>query len=526
MKIIRSFIVLGAFAALFALASCGQNTTDPENNVEEQKPQGQEKPKLEPGDFKFIAPSAKGEWEAGDCIYVHGSLGTNIQLVTLTEDNISATDRSVATAYLGDVTKWLAKPDGLYAAWPAENVYKYVGSLDSRTTFLDYDGPRAAAYLDGDTFRFKDVTCLLSFKVSGGFDRFALCSNSRSGMGGFSVMTNITSESSDIFVTGGNGYPFLSGDLGEDGEYGIWFPSGLKFPDGYSIFLGKNGSWDHIYKTTASLTLSGGVVDLGTIEPVAYDGPAPVLPTIAGKPSKKTVSGLGELSDVCLSENGDFLWGVDDDGYLGKISFEGELLDYHYVISDPEDISLDPRNGNLLIGMETPGSVGIVYAPVTATSKGKKLFDISPFSSFDNDGLEGLTYYKDNMVFAGAQSGPTLVLCDLDGTLLWKTVLPYKNPVSEIAGLCYDPLTNWLWLIDSETKLVYVYIVNAEAESETKWNVSLDYLGAYPVREPGNPEGVCVDHARSCLWVTDDYSRKESAIYRYDMEGLNDFIIN
>ena len=512
-----------------AVASCAPSDNGEDEKEEQKENNEQQKPALSPGDYKFVASEVKGSWKAGDKIYVHGAHGLKSEVLTISADNLSQ-EGKVATLALDKVTASFLKPDGLYAAYPSDEAERYVGSLKTSLKFLSIEGPRCVAYLSGDTFSFVDVTGVLSFTVSGDYDKFAFCANNRAGLRGQELTAEVTSAGSTFTVSNGDGYPFLYGDVPSDGKCSIWFPAGLKFPNGYSIFLGKNGSWDHIYKTTASLSLTGEAVDLGTIEPVAYDGPVPVLPSITDE--KKIRVEVSELSGICLSEDKSFLWGADDDGSLAKIEFDANgdpnVVDpefYHYVIGDVEDLCLDPRNGDIILGLESPGSVGVIRAPITTKSKGSKLFNVSDFSNFGNSGLEGLTYYKDNLIFVGSQSGPYLELFNLDGTLLWKTVLPYKNPVSEVAGLCYDPLTNWLWLIDSETKEVYIYVVNAEEVSATQWNVNLDYLGAYPVSKPANPESVCVDHVRHCIWVGDDYD-DYSYIYRYDMEGLDDFIIN
>ena len=67
------------------------------------------------GTYKFVASPLKEKWVAGDQIYVHGSLGSMAQTITLTADDISS-DGKTASAYLGDITEYTVDPDGLYAA--------------------------------------------------------------------------------------------------------------------------------------------------------------------------------------------------------------------------------------------------------------------------------------------------------------------------------------------------------------------------------------------------------------------------
>ena len=79
--------------------------------------------------------------------------------------------------------------------------------------------------------------------------------------------------------------------------------------------------------------------------------------------------------------------------------------------------------------------------------------------------------------------------------------------------MCYDPLTDWLWVIDSESHKFFALSGDAE-----------QLLGAYALKTRSNEESICVDHVNSCVWVGDDYG-STSYIYKYEMSDLDDFII-
>ena len=217
---------------------------------------------------------------------------------------------------------------------------------------------------------------------------------------------------------------------------------------------------------------------------------------------------FNELSGICLSADGDFIWAVGDDGELAKLTLEGGVIESHYISGDAEAISRNPETGDLLIGME-PDGVGIIYAP---DFKGhtKTLFSVAKAKNYGNAGIEGLTYYKDGMIYAGSQTDSRLFCIELaTGTVLWDKAMYDKQCVSEIADLCYDPLTDWLWIMDSERKMILVF--NGD---------TTQFLGAYSV-SGSNPESVFVDHMHSCVWVGDDYGNP-SYLYRYDFTGLDD----
>ena len=85
--------------------------------------------------------------------------------------------------------------------------------------------------------------------------------------------------------------------------------------------------------------------------------------------------------------------------------------------------------------------------------------------------------------------------------------------ITEIAGLSYDPLTDWLWVVDSESHRFFALTGDAE-----------QLLGTYMLKTKSNEESICVDHKNSCIWIGDDYG-STSYIYKYEFTGLDDAII-
>ena len=81
--------------------------------------------------------------------------------------------------------------------------------------------------------------------------------------------------------------------------------------------------------------------------------------------------------------------------------------------------------------------------------------------------------------------------------------------IFEVAGLCYDPVTDWLWVTDSETHRLYVFSGDATT-----------LLKSYRVPYCGNNESVCVDHANGCVWVGDD-DDSNPALFRIEFSGLS-----
>ena len=505
---------------------------DQEPEKPEEKPVDDGKPKA--GDYTFTVSPLKGKWEAGDQIRVQGSYGPAAKTYTLKAADISSDGKTATLKLEGDLFEYLSAPDNLYAAWPASAVKPEDGLTDATFTFTQADILLAQAYLQGANFAFDDGSAAITFTVSGNYDRALIAGNQRPGLR-FQEYSNAHSSSETSFSkVVSDGYPFREVTLAGDGQTTtVWFPGGVTLKDGFTLYFGKNGEWPAAYsrKTEDGLqngTLKAGkILELGDItsQLEAYSGPEPKMPEM-GKRTKYTIS-FNELSGLCLSADDSFLWAVGDGSEIARISFDGQLVSKANLKTtsgstiDSEAISLKYDTGDLLIGGEPSSVCQIPASSVThvfkeSTFKGAEaLFKIDDAKSFGNAGVEGITYYKDSLAYVGTQTGSYLYLCNLTtGEVIWRKGLREMYPaITEIADLCYDPLTDWLWVIDSES--LRFFALTGDAES---------MLGYYSVRGISNPESICVDHKNSCIWVGDDYG-STSYLYRFDFTGLDDAII-
>lgn len=215
---------------------------------------------------------------------------------------------------------------------------------------------------------------------------------------------------------------------------------------------------------------------------------------------KSTSDYVNELSGLCLSKDGDFLWGVGDNGQLYKINFDGSYEQWWTYEADMEGITMDPATGDLYMGIE-PKRVYKLTSPYTSKTT---LFDVEEAADMGNSGIEGITWHNGTL-YLGAQTGATLWEYTLSGTKLSKKSLrEVTSTISEIADLCYDPVKDYLWVIDSNSNkdrpeyLGYtLYLFNGNA---TKLLASY-YVGDFA---NWNPETVCVDRAHNCIWLADD----------------------
>ena len=215
----------------------------------------------------------------------------------------------------------------------------------------------------------------------------------------------------------------------------------------------------------------------------------------AGTPvmgSKKSYTiDMRELSGLCLSLDKSFLWGVGDEGVLNRISFDGKVEKQFKQSLDMEAVTLDPATGDLYFGCE-PDWVGVVKAP--DYTKAVELFRVADAKDYGNSGVEGISWYKNNTLLVGSQTGANLWCYNLDGTVVWKrSMRTVAIGQLEIADIHYDPVKDQIWIIDSETQCIYLF--NGEAT---------EHLATYKVTYAGNCESVHIDYDNSCVWVADD----------------------
>ncbi len=524
MKKIFVFILASA-AVLFALStgfSCTQQDPDPQEQEEEPDPTPQ--PSLNPGTFKFVAAPFKGTWEAGDQIFIHGSYGPKAQTITLNAADISS-DGKTASVHLDEVTQYYCSPDGLYAVYPAAAAKRDNESLmDCTTEIEDFLTPVAAAFLQGDVFTFADASAILKFTVDGDYNSMAICGEKRPAINPKSFVIDYSSKEPNIYPATSDGYPFRYAPV-ENGAVFMVFPGGVNFKGGYSIYLGRDDVWTAVYTVAEETRFKAGeMVDLGNITSkiIPYSGPKPKMP-VMGKHTRYDVK-LNELSGLCMSVDGTFLWGCGDGGELAQIEFDGTVTAKWSIGGDAEGLTMDPETKDLYVAQE-PCAVGIVRAP--DYKKMEAFLKIEAGRKYDNSGMEGIAYYKNGKLYCGTQTGANLFIID-------KNAPSYSNDygkfnevdemislnalhrtIGEVGGLCYDPLTDWLWVTDSNYRKIYVLTGDCQT-----------LLCTYSVQAVENAESIFVDHAHSCIWVGCDTDSSTSYLFKYEFSGLDDAIIS
>lgn len=215
-----------------------------------------------------------------------------------------------------------------------------------------------------------------------------------------------------------------------------------------------------------------------------------------------------EISGICLSPDKTFLYAVSDDvkegkGGLYSLSFDGsEVKHVSKIERDCEGLALNPLTNDIYLAIEREQAIVRLSAP--DYQKSEDICVIKNEGYDTNKGLEGLCYYKDNLLFVGNQSPAELriVSCESGETVAEPIVLPV---ITEIAALWYDSEKDYLWVSDSNRGFLYIFSLEGEV------------LQSYNIKFVRNAEGICVDKERGCVWVCTD---GEDKLFKIEFQGL------
>ena len=502
----KTVYLLAICMTLFT-CSCKPAPVTPDNPPVEDK--------TGPGVYTFVLPdnSAKQTWEAGDQILLHGGYLPEAIKITLAASEIS-TDGRTAKVNVESVPEDQFPPDSYYAAYPASMLdLEFSSWCYDIFHFKQADPMLMCAWLSDDkAFIFQNVCASITCHIDGDWDACTLSGHKWEEVSCTEFEIEINSSEQNWHKLALDTDYYLAGSF-SGGNATFLFPGGIDLKEGFSIYFCKGGEYIKVYNSSEALSLfNDSLLDLGNITSSVqdYNGPKPESPEM---PIKKdytsfTVS-VPEISGLCFTADGSALWAVGDNGYLAQVSFDGQCTKFWTRSADMEGITIHPETGDLYIALEDGSqSVARVKAPAYQASDYEVLFKVQDAKNFSNSGLEGITYYKDNTLYIGSQEGAYLFKYTLDGEMLSKVSLKkIARGLKEVGGLYYDPITDWLWVTDSETHKLYV--LDGEATH---------LLTSYPVPYISNNESVCVDHERGCVWVGNDEGTPK--VFKIEFEGL------
>ena len=240
-----------------------------------------------------VADDGKTTWKAGDEIMIHGGTdGEERYKVTLTNDDISADGKKATITFT--INPYNRADAGVvseyYAQYPASLVPNCLMYYEAR--FSDSKDFIMAACNVGETFVFYNLNGIISYKVSGDFDKVVFSGNSDETVGYNGIyQARVRDDGSGAKLTNpkfGNG----SGDAnpltkvesvpvadGTTTNY-IFLPAGTNFTSGFTFKFYKDDVLKKIATTSSSVNVkTGKILILGDISGKLTDYVAPSVST-------------------------------------------------------------------------------------------------------------------------------------------------------------------------------------------------------------------------------------------------------
>ena len=236
-----------------------------------------------------VTDAGKTTWEVGDEILVHaGENGNERVTVTLTANDISA-DGKKATIKVENLGPYDRSDAGVkstyYAQYPASAVAS--GILYYESAFSVTNEKLMAACNVGDTFEFYNLCGLISYKVSGDFDKMAFMGNNDETVAYDVYQARVRDNGDGAEVTywkPGNSYknpsPLTTIEVNftSDGDLVryIGLPNGTSFGGGFTFKFYKGGELKKIATTKTAVNVEHGkILVLGDITSKLEDYVAP-----------------------------------------------------------------------------------------------------------------------------------------------------------------------------------------------------------------------------------------------------------
>ena len=372
-------------------------------------------------DSKFaVASDGKTSWEVGDKIMIHGGEnGAGRLEITLAAEDISADGKQATISFSESDLAPYARTDAhvvsqYYAQYPASCVP--TGNMYYECCFTNTNNILMAACDVDNSFVFYNLCGILSYTVSGDFDKVVFFGNNGETIGYDYYQVRIRNDESGMVVNyhkPGNGFEtYKEQNIIEDNSIVadgstvnyLCFPKGANFTKGFTFIFYKDGVAQKTVSTKSSVNLAiNDFFPVGSI-------------TSHLKDYKPTYTVVGEETEVfgskwntfaaenVMTDNGDGTYSITYNVPAGTYHFK-IVKDHSY------DFGQWPYDHNQEYVANAPGALTIIFTPATNTISFAPFVEAATYTVAGTQNLFGTNWDETNTA-----NDMTL---QADGTYVW-----------------------------------------------------------------------------------------------------------
>lgn len=323
-----------------------------------------------------IDGTGKTQWKVDDEIMIHGgSNGSGRLLIKLTAEDISADGKQATISFSeGDLAPYVHSDPNIlshyYAQYPANCVPS--GNMYYECCFTNTNNFLLAACDVDDTFVFYNLCSVISFTVSGGYDKVVFYGNNGERVGYDYYQVRVRNDKSGMVLNyhkPGNGFAsYTEEKIIEDNSITadgstvnyLCFPNGANFSNGFTLIFYKAGEAIKTVSTKTAVSLArNDFLPLGNISSHLKD----YVPTYTVVGDNATVFGSTWntfAAENVMTDNGDGTYSKTYNVSAGTYNFK-IVKDHSY------NFGQWPYDHNQEYIASAAGALTIIFNPSTNT---------------------------------------------------------------------------------------------------------------------------------------------------------------
>ncbi|MCF0173393.1 MAG: SdiA-regulated domain-containing protein [Bacteroidales bacterium] len=224
-------------------------------------------------------------------------------------------------------------------------------------------------------------------------------------------------------------------------------------------------------------------------------------------------TGISNMSGLCISQDGTFLWGISDSEGLFKFDLQGNVIGQVFGGGrDFEGVAVDKATGDVYLVEETKPDGNIatnsnsLFKLNPTTNEPEFICTIAEAGKTVNKGLEGITVVGNEIWLANQEDPTDIYRYDkVQGKVVGQLSITDARFLSDIY---HDPTDDVVWCTDSKKAEIF------------KFNLHGKRLATYAIPASfDKSEGIAIDRQNGYIWLCSDSTGRLLRIkFKFDLK--------